>query len=285
MPKPTFHNLPPEKRERIIELAIDEFAEHPYRQASLSRLVTRAGIAKGSIYQYFENKFDLYRWLVLDVLTTRRNAFLESHAGPPGTSFFDRIEYMIVASTGFLLENPRLGRLGARMLEPTSDPELRELNNQMRAAGAKLTTDLVVAAQAAGEVREDFDPHVVAHLLTGMLGWGVTDAMLAKIGVDLHQLLSEPELALKLSAEEHQKLAHEGVRFVRFGLSTGDEAVQSTKVGSIPEVFSRASTQPHLKTQVTPQIPTPTAVEVTVPREVSLAPIEIPAATDPGLTP
>ena len=30
MPKPTFFNLPAQKRERIIEAAIDEFATHPF---------------------------------------------------------------------------------------------------------------------------------------------------------------------------------------------------------------------------------------------------------------
>lgn len=238
MPKPTFHNLPPEKRERIVQLAIDEFAEHPYRQASLSRLVTRAGIAKGSIYQYFENKFDLYRWLVLDVLSRRKQEYMEQHAGPPGTGFYERIEYMIIAGTGFLLENPKLGRLGARMIEPTSDPELRELNNQLRALGAKQATDLVIAAQQTGEVRKDFDPEMVAHFLTGLLGWGMTDAMLAKLGIELHQLLLEPDLARKLSPEEHQRLAHEGVRFVRHGLSTGKEP-EHVGAGRIPETFHK----------------------------------------------
>ncbi len=229
MPKPTFHNLPPEKRERIIELAIDEFAEHPYRQASLSRLVTRAGIAKGSIYQYFENKFDLYRWLVLDVLSKRRMDYLEKHAGPPGSSFYQRVEFMILAGTGFLLENPKLGRLGARILEPTSDPELRDLNNQLRALGVKQGVDLVTAAQAAGEVRKDFDPVMVSHFLSGLLGWGITDAMLARLGIDLHQLLTEPTLANNMPADELQRLTREALRFIRYGVSPTPESNDSSE--------------------------------------------------------
>ena len=41
-----------------------EFAEHPYEQASLSRIVENCGIAKGSMYQYFEDKLDLYLYIV-----------------------------------------------------------------------------------------------------------------------------------------------------------------------------------------------------------------------------
>ena len=76
MPTQTFHNLPPDKREKIVELALEEFSERPYAQASLSRIVARAGIAKGSIYQYFTDKFDLYRWLIVEEVGRRKQAFI-----------------------------------------------------------------------------------------------------------------------------------------------------------------------------------------------------------------
>ena len=44
MPKPTFTHLPAVKRQTIIDLALAEFAEHPYAVASLSQIVARAGI-------------------------------------------------------------------------------------------------------------------------------------------------------------------------------------------------------------------------------------------------
>ena len=58
MPKQTFFNLPEDKRENLINIAIEEFAENDYQTASISRIVANAGIAKGSFYQYFENKED-----------------------------------------------------------------------------------------------------------------------------------------------------------------------------------------------------------------------------------
>ena len=44
MPKQTCENLPPAKRQMLIDLALAEFAEHPYAVVSLSRIVERAGI-------------------------------------------------------------------------------------------------------------------------------------------------------------------------------------------------------------------------------------------------
>ena len=50
MPKETFFNLPDDKRRRILDVVIDEFADNDYANVSISRIVARAGIAKGSFY-------------------------------------------------------------------------------------------------------------------------------------------------------------------------------------------------------------------------------------------
>ncbi len=49
-------NLPNEKRERIENAAIEEFATYTFRDASINRIISSVGIAKGSFYQYFNDK-------------------------------------------------------------------------------------------------------------------------------------------------------------------------------------------------------------------------------------
>lgn len=61
MPKETFLKLPQEKKEKIIEAAKNELKRVPLEQASIKNIVENAGIARGSFYQYFENKEDLLR--------------------------------------------------------------------------------------------------------------------------------------------------------------------------------------------------------------------------------
>ncbi len=56
----TFSNLPPEKQEKIVDAAVREFARHGYKKASINTIVRDAGIAKGSLYQYFHNKEELF---------------------------------------------------------------------------------------------------------------------------------------------------------------------------------------------------------------------------------
>ena len=52
----TFKNLEAAKQRKVLDAAIDEFADHGVREASMNRMVQKLGIAKGSLFQYFGNK-------------------------------------------------------------------------------------------------------------------------------------------------------------------------------------------------------------------------------------
>ncbi|MBN2852566.1 MAG: TetR/AcrR family transcriptional regulator [Clostridia bacterium] len=55
--------LEPEKRDRIINSAINEFAKYPYNSASTNNIVKNAGISKGLLFHYFGSKRELYEYL------------------------------------------------------------------------------------------------------------------------------------------------------------------------------------------------------------------------------
>lgn len=64
MPKPTFLNLPREKQEVLINAAKKEFSRAPLFEASISNIIKDAGIPRGSFYQYFDDKDDVYFFLL-----------------------------------------------------------------------------------------------------------------------------------------------------------------------------------------------------------------------------
>jgi len=64
MPSDTWWNLELPKRQFIIDACLTEFAAHNMESASLSTIVKELGIAKGSIYQYFTDKEELYLFIL-----------------------------------------------------------------------------------------------------------------------------------------------------------------------------------------------------------------------------
>ncbi len=73
---PTFLNLSEEKKERIINAALEEFSLQSFSDASITNIVKKAEISRGSFYQYFGNKENLYNYLVHHLYTIHRGDLL-----------------------------------------------------------------------------------------------------------------------------------------------------------------------------------------------------------------
>ena len=116
MPKKTFHNLPTEKREKIVNAAIDEFAEYGLENASTNRIVANSGIAKGSFYQYFVDKLDVFNHL-MDVVTRKKIEFFKDKR-PPGRNMdtFEYFRWMIKIGMEFNSAYPRMAQAASRVL-------------------------------------------------------------------------------------------------------------------------------------------------------------------------
>ncbi|WP_028784798.1 TetR/AcrR family transcriptional regulator [Thalassobacillus devorans] len=98
MPKQTFFNLPEEKKQILIQSAEKEFSRVPLFEASISNIIKAAGIPRGSFYQYFEGKEDIYFYL-LDKMAGQRKgkfiAFLQKHDGDLIEAMFAMFECML----------------------------------------------------------------------------------------------------------------------------------------------------------------------------------------------
>ncbi|MBB6447103.1 TetR/AcrR family transcriptional regulator [Bacillus benzoevorans] len=84
MPKQTFFNLPEQKRKILMEAAEKEFTRVPIFEASIANIIKMANIPRGSFYQYFADKEDLYFYLLDEKLKEGREDFivlLKKHKG------------------------------------------------------------------------------------------------------------------------------------------------------------------------------------------------------------
>ena len=54
--KPTFLNIPPEKREKILAVAVNEFAYNGFENANINVIAKKAEVSVGSLYKYFDTK-------------------------------------------------------------------------------------------------------------------------------------------------------------------------------------------------------------------------------------
>lgn len=168
MPKDTFINLPDEKRKLIEDAALDEFATWGYDNASINRIVAQTGIAKGSFYQYFEDKKDLLKHLVNKITQQKMEYVSPVLLNPHRHDFFTMLKDLYRSGLMFAKESPDAALLGNAIYKNKEHPIYSEIIAEGMAGQKDFFSGLLEGAIARGEVRPDIHTRFVAHVLLSL---------------------------------------------------------------------------------------------------------------------
>lgn len=165
MPKQTFLKLSPDKRSMIEAVAIDEFAENPYQCASISAIVAKAGIAKGSFYQYFDGKQDLYLHLL--ALANQQKGELVRQVKPSEKAMntLDYVRWMLQLAFLFEVRFPKLAKIAYRSFVEDL-PFLDEVEGELHRGGAFYFNDFLSQGVFHEDVATWVDIDMASFLLT-----------------------------------------------------------------------------------------------------------------------
>lgn len=187
MPSKTFFNLPANKRDRLIEIAIEEFANKDYNSASISQIVRKTGIAQGSLYQYFANKKELYLYL-LNLLMETKVAFLQSdRESQTPRDFFTYLTWIFERNLEFDCAYPALSKLGYRAFY--SEPPFLEVE-QIKQASQQFMHQLVTMAIEQGDINSKIDRDLAVFLIDTLIG-AIPHYLPQKLGISQEQLVIE----------------------------------------------------------------------------------------------
>src|SRR6476469_6097875 len=107
MPKPTWDNLDERRRRRVLQAAMAEFGAHGYSGGSLNVIAREAGVAKGSLFQYFEDKFDFFAH-VAEYTSLEIYAAMSPYLvpAPDGTPFVERLGDLVAVCIDYMTARP-----------------------------------------------------------------------------------------------------------------------------------------------------------------------------------
>ncbi len=150
----------------IIEAALDLFIEAGFADTKLSDVAKRAGIAKGTVYRYFDTKEDLFRAVVRQALAANLGAIEALAAGHEGP-LADLLPLMM----GMAAQRLGGSRLPAILRMVVADsrafPDLAAIwHDEVVSKFLSLLTRLIAAAQERGEVKAG-DPKLHAFSVIG----------------------------------------------------------------------------------------------------------------------
>lgn len=165
----TFQNLPAEKQDRILRIAVEEFAANGYQKASLNTIVKRLGIAKGSLYQYFKNKETLFYYIFERFTLLVKQTVKEKVSGGNGNEFFGQVKEIMEAGIRFIDEYPDYFQIYLKILFEQDVPRREELVAQVRLFSMEYFGPLCEQAKQRGEIKQDVAPAMVGFALDAML--------------------------------------------------------------------------------------------------------------------
>lgn len=163
--EPRNQRLPREKRIRdILGAARSLFCERGFASCSISEIATRAGIAQGTIYQFFESKRDLVIAVLEEWYGSMTSEILAELPGITGAEA--RLRYFIWRHLTFMQEAPDMFRLCANEFRNDGDtyrPQIISLNRRY----TDMLVEILREGAESGEFASDIDTALVRDLVFG----------------------------------------------------------------------------------------------------------------------
>jgi TetR/AcrR family transcriptional regulator len=171
---PVYEHHPPirprseAKRNRIVEVATQHFAQRGYDAARVGDIATELGIAKGSIFQHFGSKdglfFEVYKRAVRSF-----SKYLDAPAEVHATGFFEVLRYWLVRTEHLLHDDWIPYRISLLGNYGTDLALKREINRFMMTEDPYGTVNFVRFGLERGELRKDMDIEMIVSIVDWMM--------------------------------------------------------------------------------------------------------------------
>lgn len=165
--KETFEKISPEKREKIIQIAVSEFAGNGFRGANINVIAKKAGISIGSMYNYFSTKEDLF-------LTCMDEGYklLEEAIGSvslDNKDLFGKLEELVRAAQRFARQYPEIHQLYLDATTEGLTDLSRQVSRKIENISAVFYREEIENAKNQGLVRQDIDTRVACFCIDNII--------------------------------------------------------------------------------------------------------------------
>lgn len=158
--------LSEERLELLLEAGVEEFALHGLAGASMRSIADRAGISVGVLYKYYKDKDGFFR-ACLDRSLEALDAVLAEAVGREA-GFREYARRIIRALLRFSREHAGYVRLYCALAASGGEAAAR-LAGEIEGVTARLYAGTIAAGQAAGDLRRDMDPAMLAFFFDNLL--------------------------------------------------------------------------------------------------------------------
>lgn len=153
-----------ERKEALLDAALDEFINNPYDDASLNTIIKNANISKGTFYYHFENKQALYLDLLKTAFHAKWTFIFEQTQESDNLSentIFDKFLLQARFGMQFAKKFPKYGALSNRFSRSKNSPIYEIAKEHIGIESGKMLENMVQKSITDG----DFSPNYPAEFI------------------------------------------------------------------------------------------------------------------------
>jgi AcrR family transcriptional regulator len=153
----------------ILDAALSVFAEKGFAGARMEDIAAKAGVTKGTIYLYFQNKEAVFKSLVRDSIGTTLSGVLEASKTFEGSAR-DLLRFVLTTMGHFLTTSDRVVLPKIILAEAGNFPELlRFYREEIIANGLGVLSGVMARGMERGEFRRMNPDHAARLAIAPML--------------------------------------------------------------------------------------------------------------------
>ncbi|MGF7057445.1 TetR/AcrR family transcriptional regulator [Brassicibacter mesophilus] len=165
--KSTFEKISEERRQKIFNVAISEFASKGYNAANINEIAKKADISIGSMYNYFASKEDLFL-AVMD----KGSILLEealSQINIEENDIFEVFEKLLRAARDYAINYPEVNQLYLDATTQGLSSLSSRLTLQLESSTAKLYNDIIRKAKHDKKIDPNIDDRVLSFCFDNLI--------------------------------------------------------------------------------------------------------------------
>lgn len=168
MPKDTFFNLSQDKQEKIMRSAISEFLSKGFERGNVGEIAKQAGVAKGSMWQYFEDKRELFLYAFdwsMDLLMGKYNSAKAAHTEK--LTIYDYLYHLSRETWLQLREEQEIVIFLQDVFLGKFSSVAEETTARIMKASEEFLLELIREGKRDGIIRKDIDDHIICLFMLG----------------------------------------------------------------------------------------------------------------------
>jgi len=151
---------------------MQEFATRGYERASFNRIIEQAGVSKGAMYYYFDDKEDLFNTVVEIVLERALGEFAELPSADTPEQFWESVHRFMTQALRLIHDEPTLAGLMKSVLSLHAAGSTIAAVETVRTLYRSWAEQFIRQAQGVGAIRSDLPFDLLVSLTVAVASAG-----------------------------------------------------------------------------------------------------------------